>query len=229
MRLVHARDGSWALLDERHGVARQIAGRLTAWAPRLAGGEGMWALPLTGRSEPDERRTALDPTAFGRMAVIHQIGKVRSGVAAVIGASLVGRRNSFRSVCGYVGVRSRGGSWCLGPALVTRDEIGDEPPALVDAESFASSPANYLLQVDRERALASGDLVLLGELDPTSNFSQRLWRLSSPDRCDHAAHQLLDHWANGARSVQQSSAAKTAYAPSITIDEGPHRPRQHVG
>jgi hypothetical protein len=181
MRLTHLAPEGWSLLDEEQQVLRHVAGRLTAWAPRLAGGEGVWALPLTGR--------IYDRGALARHDLRAGLGRLFSlsaaagaspelELAAVVGNSLEGRRNPFRSICGYTAAQRLSDRRRLGPVLITRDEVGDTLPAsLADAE--AQSVAERLLRLHHDTTLRTGDVVLLGPLGPAEPLRTRLMTIGA--------------------------------------------------
>lgn len=151
----------WALIDEREGFLRHVAGGLNAWGPRIAGGEGSAALPLTGRQLPAaEASSDLRPLLLRVLDLPPSEGHSGMRIAAVVGAPLEGRRNPFRSVIGYILLdeqhRSR--------VLVTRDEFGAEPPRIADsAEDSADAPAGERMwELDAAWGLKPGDVVVLG-------------------------------------------------------------------
>ena len=191
MRLVQATaDGRWGLLDQRPEAAAVIAGALPAWAPRIAAGEGRWALPLIGRWEPAETIRDFDVALmFRRVLFLDSLQPGRAcGLAAVVGTSLAGRTNPFRSVVGYLAVSPGpdGKSQRFGQVLITRDEFGDRPPSLVNALNLVElDPMSELWAMDRRHGLRSGDVVVLGAaaLDAaiTRRFSQApAWEAREP-------------------------------------------------
>ncbi len=152
-------------------AAALVAGGLDAWAPRIANGEGARALPLTGQWADSEPPRHIDPAKMFRRLIWSPdlcLGE-DVGIAAVVGAPLEGRRNPFRSVLGYVGVsrvsRDRPAAW--GPILLTREEVGDDPPTLLS--SNASKPIDAIARLraaDEAHLLATGDVVVLGVPGP---------------------------------------------------------------
>lgn len=162
---------SWAVVDEDDGVVRHIAGELTAWSARIAGGEGVWALPRTGRVRPiAEPLSSLRPL-LSRILQIPGAGPPGARqLAAVIGTSLTGRRNPFRSILGYVLLEDERGC----PAVVTRDEFGDLAPGLSASPADLASLPERLQALDHADGLRSGDLVILGKADLNDHLAARL-------------------------------------------------------
>ncbi|MBS0334401.1 MAG: hypothetical protein JSS35_16660, partial [Proteobacteria bacterium] len=70
--------------------------------------------------------------------------------------------NPFRSVLGYIAVSSdEPAVW--GPVLVTREDLGDEPPILLSADSSGPVDAVARLHAANEsHGLVTGDVVVLG-------------------------------------------------------------------
>ena len=98
-------------------------------------------------------------------------------LAAVVGATLFGRSNPHRSLCGYVlaSRTDRREDWRLGPALITRDEFGDGAPALhTDIHCVRSNTAWRLQRLDALYGLRTGDVVLLGHSALTGALADRL-------------------------------------------------------
>jgi hypothetical protein len=161
----------WALVDEDQGVLRHVAGELTAWSPRITGGEGVWALPRTGRVRP-----VADPLLNLRplLSRILQLPGSRPPaaprLAAVVGTSLAGRRNPFRSIFGYVLLDGEQG--CR--VVVTRDEFGDQPPRLSVSCGDPASLVERLQALDGALGLRPADLVVLGEADLDDHLAVRL-------------------------------------------------------
>ena len=153
MQLVRfpALSDQWAVVDD-NGVLRHVAGELSAWGPRLCGGEGIAALPRTGRTFSGKPGKSFPHKSI---FFLSQSGGAR--IAAMVGVALSGRPNPFRSIVGYTLFGEDG----PGEVLVTRDEFGDEPPAL---EEGLDAPALKLaLQLlDQNYTLRPGDLVVLG-------------------------------------------------------------------
>jgi hypothetical protein len=174
----------WALVDEDQGMLRHVAGELTAWAPRIAGGEGVWALPRTGRV-----RSSADPLLNLRplLGRILQLPGARPPaaprLAAVVGSSLTGRRNPFRSFLGYVLLDGEQG--CM--AVVTRDEFGDEPPDLSASAGDPASLVERLQALDDTHGLRPADVVVLGRADVEDHLAARLTaaNLCIADRREH--------------------------------------------
>lgn len=168
MRLVQANDDAqWGLLGKHPGAAALVAGGLSVWAPRITNGEGQWALPLTGQLAHSRPLRDFDfSKMFRRLIWSPEVSLGGDGgIAAVVGASLEGRRNPFRSVLGYVGVSraSPDGPAVWGPILVTREELGDDPPILLTPETSKPIDAMARLQAANEaHGLATGDVVVLG-------------------------------------------------------------------
>jgi len=168
MRLVQAtEDGRWGLLGRHPTTAALVAGGFGAWAPRIANGEGQWALPLTGQwAQPGPLRPFDPDRMFRRIFWSSDVCLGRGGgIAAVVGASLEGRRNPFRSVLGYIGVARGSGDrraiW--GPVLVTREEVGDDPPMLLQVDaSRPIDPIARLWSANEAHGLTTGDVVVLG-------------------------------------------------------------------
>ena len=161
----------WALVDEDQGVLRHVAGELTAWGPRIAGGEGVWALPRTGRvRSPSEPLSNLRPLLGRILQLPGARPPTAPRLAAVIGTSLAGRRNPFRSILGYVQLDGEQG--CM--ALVTRDEFGDEPPDLSDPAGDPASLVERLQALDDAYRLRPADVVVLGRADVDDHLAARL-------------------------------------------------------
>ena len=81
-------DANWALVDEARGELRYVAGGLTAGGLRIAGGEGAWALPQTGRVRPlGERGSDLRPLLrrFLDLPASTPVAGPRPGDAVVLG------------------------------------------------------------------------------------------------------------------------------------------------
>jgi hypothetical protein len=180
MILVAAPSGSdWALLDEERGQLLTIAGSLNAWAPRLAGGEGRWALPLNGRVAPVRAALSAAPAGlFDRVfGPAEPAAPGATLLAGVLGAPLTGRSNPLRSLCGYLAISRLDGAsdWVMGPALVTRDEFGDGPPLLGPAlGGQARDPVAHLRQTDAENDLRTGDIVVFGPYESDRRCFGRL-------------------------------------------------------
>jgi hypothetical protein len=158
----------WALVDEDGGLLRHVAGELTAWAPRIAGGEGFCALPLTGRTRPAaEPLLSLRPLLNRILQLPGSSPPAAPRLAAVVGAPLAGRRNPFRSIFGYVLLDGEQG--CR--TVVTRDEFGDQPPGL---SGDPASWAGRLLALDGAFGLRPADVVVLGRADVDDHLTARL-------------------------------------------------------
>lgn len=171
MRLVQVEDGdAWALIDEGAAMLRMVSGGVTAWGARIAGGEGVWALPINGRLATG-MRDAIEPERFRRVLGVERLsgGAVLAGV---LGAPIEGRRSPVHSLCGYILVEA---DLRLGPVLVTRGEFPDTPATLHDGV-LISTP-DLLRQLDAREGLRAGDVVILGE--PLLTAHQRA-RLSAP-------------------------------------------------
>jgi len=171
----------WALVDEDRGVLRHVAGELTAWAPRIAGGEGLCALPLTGRVRPAaEPLLSLRPLLNRILQLPGSSPPAAPRLAAVVGTSLAGRRNPFRSIFGYVLLDGEPG--CR--AVVTRDEFGDQPPGLLASSGDPASLVERLQALDGAFGLRPADVVVLGSADLDDPLAARLTaaNLSSPLR-----------------------------------------------
>ncbi|HEX5379573.1 MAG TPA: DUF2437 domain-containing protein [Phenylobacterium sp.] len=149
----------WGLLDEAQDEIREIAGGLRAWAPRVANGEGVCALPCNGRRHRMEDVELLAPIEddarifeSGGFAMVNPVAAARAGRApshgareravlgvAIIGAPLAGRQNPLRSVFGYAAaVAERAGPTpglerrfvAFAPVVDTRESFGDGSPDL---------------------------------------------------------------------------------------------------
>jgi hypothetical protein len=176
MRLVQAEsDPSWALVDEGDQSLRRVASGLAGWAPRIACGEGAWALPINGRLA-DSAAPTLERGLFGRVLTRPSPPpNFETGLAAVIGAVLLGRRNPLHSVCGYMATCERAGDLSFGPVLVTRAEFGDAPlDSARDADGRAFDMIDHLLRLDLSHRLRTGDVVLLGPTLVPDRLRQRL-------------------------------------------------------
>ncbi|HEY2751587.1 hypothetical protein [Phenylobacterium sp.] len=161
----------WALVDEDQGVLRHVAGGLTAWGPRLAGGEGFWALPRTGRARRiPERLSSLRPL-LGRILQLPGVKPPPAPrLAAVVGTTLAGRRNPFRSFLGYLLLD--GEQSCR--TLVTRDEFGDQPPSLSPGAGDCASLVERLQALDGAFGLRPADMVVLGAAQVDDDMAERL-------------------------------------------------------
>lgn len=174
MRLAHSSLlGGWAWVDEACSGLKHVAGGLSAWAPRIASGEGRNALPLTGRAASLGSADPLDLAIFRRVLPGPLTGAWSLGLAAVVGCSLVGRTNPFRSVVGYVGIVRSAGQMTLGHFLVTRDEFGDQPPPLSRSFPNRVTAREHLESFGGE--LYTGDLLVLGPVDLPGELAARLW------------------------------------------------------
>ena len=168
MQLVQATDdGQWGLLGRHPTAAALVAGGLGVWAARIANGEGPWALPLTGQWVQSRPLRAFDMDRMFRRLIWSPDACLDRGVgiAAVVGVSLEGRRNPFRSVLGYVGVSlpSADQPAVWGPILVTREDVGDDPPMLLPTGASKPDDAITRLRAANEaHGLATGDVVVLG-------------------------------------------------------------------
>ncbi|HEX4709961.1 hypothetical protein [Phenylobacterium sp.] len=197
----------WALVDEDEGVLRHVAGEMTAWGPRIAGGEGVWALPLTGRVRP-----AAQPLLNLRplLSRILQFPGARPPpaprLAAVVGTSLAGRRNPFRSIFGYVLLDGEHG--CR--TVVTRDEFGDQPPGLSASSGYPASLVERLQALDRACGLRPADLVVLGKAEVD----------------DHLHARLMAANLAASRRREKRRAARTAPRPGELGDPGLSYPGQ---
>jgi hypothetical protein len=185
------RYGQWALVDEAGADLRHVSGGLAAWAPRIAGGEGVGALPLNGRVTPPGPLAALSaPGPLRRILPGPREASAGRAIAAVIGVTLTGRRNPVRSLCGYVAAYHDpvGRLTRLGTVMVTRGEFGDAAPLLVTPDTAgdgegAADFASYLTWLDSQRDLRIGDVVMLG----AAALSARQWmRLEGGDLADPA-------------------------------------------
>jgi len=172
MRLAHSSSlGGWALVE---GVLlKHVAGALSAWSPRIASGEGRTALPLTGRKAPIASAEPLSPANFRRILTGPADGAWPLGLAAVVGCSLVGRTNPFRSIVGYVGLAQVDGRMVFGRYLVTREEFGDAPPRL-GAHPMIHVTAREHLDTFGED-LGTGDLLILGPVKLPSPLAAAVW------------------------------------------------------
>lgn len=180
----------WALVDEAGAGLRHVSGGLAAWAPRIAGGEGVGALPLNGRVSPLGSLAALGaPEPLRKIFPGPWNGSAGRTIAAVVGVTLAGRRNPVRSLCGYVAAyRDRTGRVTrLGTAMVTRGEFGDAAPlATPDLASDDGGPvdfASYLTWLNDQRELRIGDVVVL---DGAALSTQQWMRLEGDDLVDPA-------------------------------------------
>lgn len=159
MRLVHVEpEDAWALVDERVGLLRLVSGGVTAWGGRIAGGEGVWALPINGRlaSRPQD---SIGCQRFRRILGGDDAGEGEM-LATVLGAPLEGRRDPLRSVCGYMLAAGPPPDDRLGPVLMTPDEFQDAPAILRDGVQV--SAPECLRRMDATYGLKSGDVVILG-------------------------------------------------------------------
>lgn len=112
-------DMAWGLVDLDQRTVRHIAGGLHAWAPRIAGGEGVSVFPFTGRRFQMEDVSLVPPIeeetlVHGDFDVVWQAALpiCMSGAAgfeqaseeclAILGAPLHGRRNPLGAVFGFV-------------------------------------------------------------------------------------------------------------------------------
>ncbi|MBS0363558.1 MAG: hypothetical protein JSR98_19455 [Proteobacteria bacterium] len=139
---------------------RHLAGALSAWAPRIAFGEGRAALPLNGRREawrPTED-FALDRHFRRLFCAPHDAGG--SLLAAVIGAAPMGGEKPERCVVGYLEARvADDRAVTLGPVLISADEFDPSGPTLaVDNPSIV----DQLIGLDRLHGLRTGDVVVVG-------------------------------------------------------------------
>lgn len=157
MRLAHT-GGTWALVGSGGARLLDIAGRFSAWAPRLANGEGVEALPLTGAfSDPARASNVSLQAALGRSVGGDQ--DETECLGAVIGNSFVGRSDPFQSLAGYVLMDCKR-SVLRAPLLVTRREFG---PELTESLALGRGMAAEELRAqDAGRGLQVGDVVSLG-------------------------------------------------------------------
>ncbi len=168
--------GGWALIDADQRRLSALAGGLSAWAPRIIGGEGLHVIPTTGHHQP--------LTALGPIAPEHGLGRVfwaseRSGsigIAAVIGAPLRYRDNLPRCVLGFIHAANLQGPGPirLGPVLIGAAALGAVAavPAR-DAASLQPDLGRHLGRLDEIYRLVTGDVVLL-DPPPLSNAQSRM-------------------------------------------------------
>ena len=163
-------DPAWAVVDDR-GILRHIAGSLAAWAPRIAGGEGVSALPRTGRCMVADRAELSDlrPLLRRRFTLPSESGGAPSRLVAIVAASLAGRSNPFRSFLGY-GLLDAIGDCRV---LLTRDEFGDAPPQLA-CQACHGRLEEQVRALDAEVSLATGDAIVLGAPVLASRLADRL-------------------------------------------------------
>lgn len=179
MRLTYSSAlGGWAYVDETRQVLERVAATLSAWSPRIANGEGRAALPLTGRLAPMADAEPLEAPLFRRVLPAPADAGWAEGIAAVVGCSLVGRANPFRSIMGYVGVAKGGSGISLGRYLVTRDEFGDAPPRLTGNPLVKITAREHLDSFQGD--LVPGDLLMLGPADLPEPLVDRLWQSDRP-------------------------------------------------
>jgi hypothetical protein len=161
----------WALVDEDQGLLRHVAGGLSAWGPRLAGGEGVWALPRTGRvRRTSERLSSLRPLLGRILQLPGAKPPPAPRLAGVVGTSLAGRRNPFRSFLGYLLLDGEQGC----KTVVTRDEFGDRPPSLTPEAGDSGSLIERLQALDGAFGLRPADLVVLGAAQVDDDMAERL-------------------------------------------------------
>lgn len=116
-------DMAWGLVDLDQWTVRHIAGGLHAWAPRIAGGEGVSVLPFTGRRfqmedvsfvPPIENGTRIhgdldvvwQPTLPSRPSGTEGVEPAADACLVILGAPLHGRRNPLGAVFGFVAGRA---------------------------------------------------------------------------------------------------------------------------
>jgi hypothetical protein len=222
---------AWGLVDETGDEILQIAASLPSWSPRIAGGEGIEALPRTGRRHALAAVELLAPVSDGARVYgeagweaarlrVSQIppppGALALGVA-VVGASLTGRRNPLRSVFGY------GAAWGeiladgdrvvhIAPWLETRGIYGDERPDLGAQwqSSFgrmggAGLPARDLVdrlrRIEAEASLRAGDLVIFALTTAAPEQPAPAWAVSAGGR-PPAFTLGTEHIANHAQAAR---------------------------
>jgi hypothetical protein len=200
-------DPNWALVDEVRGELRHVAGGLAAWGPRIAGGEGTWALPQTGRVRPvNGRRPDLRPLLRRVLDLPASRPVAGPRLAAIVGVSLTGRRNPFRSVVGYALLGDDEVCRCI----VTRDEFQEaDPPALPFAD--CGGPARWterLEALDAVRGLRPGDAVVLGAPEVDAPMAARLSASNLGEETNaggaagsrRSVGNAADGWTAGARA-----------------------------
>lgn len=117
----------------------------------------------------------------------------------MIGAPLAGRANPLRSVLGYVAVRKAHGV-TLGGILVTREEFGDSPPALL-APGLADLLPERLRLLDSHKLLACCAVVLIGAMLAHGVGRWRLLQAEAPQAR-----------AEGERASAESASANNSAA-----------------
>ena len=111
VRFSHQSTTGWGLLDRQAGEIRQVLGDLNAWAPLIANGAGLDALPCSGKRYPLAEvqliapieanasiysdRGSLDPDGFAVSPGVLETPPAQCDRVAVvvIGAPLTGRGN----------------------------------------------------------------------------------------------------------------------------------------
>jgi hypothetical protein len=172
---------TWALVDEAEGRLRGVAGGFFAWAPRLAAGEGVRALPLNGKRYP-----ITQPDFCGIRPGLRRVFEAGPAagrdvaVAAVVGTSLVGRRDPLQSVAGFASATFRDGEWRLGDVLVTPE--GSTERSLCDVSPELAT-LKWIEALDHEQHLGIGDAIILGPpRDPAAFKAEMTLKNQSPRR-----------------------------------------------
>lgn len=168
MRLVRFRSGcevAWGLFADDGETILHVAGGFHAWSPRIAGGEGLHALPLTGRRRLQAEVELLAPVETG--ATIYDGGAAASVAGAtapglrmagaplglaLVGAPLVGRRNPLKSLFGHALAWRSGDQLAISPVVAVR--------ALPGTPAVEQGLANDLTRLDAAHGLRSGDMVV---------------------------------------------------------------------
>lgn len=169
MRFVRFRasgESAWGLLAGEGETILHIAGAFRAWSPRIAGGEGVHALPCTGRRYAQAEVELLAPADDGAMiydgdaglpavARLSAAGPRPTGAplgVALVGAPLVGRSSPLRSLFGHTLAWRSGDSLAISPIVTARALPSDRAPLEALAEGLAS--------LETRHPLRPGDLVL---------------------------------------------------------------------
>ncbi|HEX5264990.1 MAG TPA: hypothetical protein VFW13_15775 [Phenylobacterium sp.] len=174
----------WALLDAEARVIRHLAGPLSAWAPRIAFGEGCTALPLNGRREVWRETEGFKLGRHFRRLFSAPCDSPSGLLAAVMGAAPMGASSPLRCVVGYVeaqGAEDR--ALRLGPVLLSADEFGPSGPRL----SPNSPPiADQLTVLEQLHGLRTGDVVVLGPAELSASMWAALRNEGAETGCDPA-------------------------------------------
>ncbi len=181
MKLCATKDGGWALVDESTGTLRHLAGGLNAWAPRLTCGEGEHVLPCTGRVGAQPADPCVAGQVFERVFHLEDAAEAPDwSLAAVVGATLMGRQNPVRSILGYIAVRRNAGKLEAGPCIVTREDFGDLPTIGCGLHGTPLDVAERMVDADRRAGLRTGDLVVFGKARISTRQTSRLGLSENP-------------------------------------------------